>query len=302
MEKAVCVKKGDHVAVRKTNRSNLRRNISVYARLTIAAFIMSAGVVWIFNAQQIVPGGVTGIGIIVENVTGIIPVWATNLVFNIPLFYFGYKFLKKDSMIKTAYTTILSTIFMAALSERALLTEDRLLNMLAGGTMFGIAYGLMFRENASSGGVDLLALILNKFRRDISAPVILGIVDVAIILAGGLAFGIENMLYAIIAVLISTKLSDFLIQGVRKRKLVYIISDRYEQIRDSIIKDIKRGVTVIKVNGGFMGSDRVMLLCVLSSRELVELQEKIRKIDKNSFFIISQISAVFGEGFTNLSQ
>lgn len=287
---------------------NIDKLVETYALLTVAAFLMSLGVVWIFNSEQIVPGGVTGIGIIIENVTkGIgngetgIPVWLSNLVINIPLFICGYFLLEKKSMIRTAYTTAISTVFMAVIPAFPLATQDKLLNMILGGVMFGCAYGLMFRQNASSGGVDLMALILNHLRHDIGAPLLLGGIDLAIVVAGGLAFGFENMLYAVIAIAISTKLSDVIVQGLRHGKLVYIISSHCEEIKACIMNEIGRGVTVLNTRGGYTNEGRVMIISVLSSRQLVELKDKIRTIDENSFLIVGQVTEVFGEGFTKFS-
>ena len=199
-----------------------RETIETYVLLTVAAFLMSLGVVWIFNSEQIVPGGVTGIGIIIENLTENmgtgIPVWLTNLVINVPLFIWGYFLLDRKSMVRTAYTTVISTAFLAVIPAFPLATHDRLLNMILGGVIFGCAYGLMFRLNASSGGVDLMALILNHMRNDIGAPLFLGGIDIVIVIAGGIAFGLENMLYAVIAIVISTKLSDMIVQGIRHGK------------------------------------------------------------------------------------
>lgn len=286
----------------------VKETAEVYILLTIAAFLVSLGVVWIFNSEQIVPGGVTGIGIIIENVTKRmsggetgIPVWLSNLVINIPLFICGYFLLDKKSMIRTAYTTAVSTIFMAAIPAFPLVTQDKLLNMILGGVMFGCAYGLMFRQNASSGGVDLMALILNHLRHDIGAPLFLGGIDLTIVVAGGLAFGLENMLYAVIAIAISTKLSDVIVQGLRHGKLVYIISSRCEEIKACIMNEIGRGVTVLNTRGGYTNEGRVMIISVLSSRQLVELKDKIRTIDENSFLIVGQVTEVFGEGFTKFS-
>ena len=287
---------------------NIGEVIETYALLTVAAFLMSLGVVWIFNSEQIVPGGVTGIGIIIENLTkGMgngetgIPVWLSNLVINIPLFICGYFLLEKKSMIRTAYTTAVSTVFMAAIPTFPLATQDKLLNMILGGVMFGCAYGLMFRQNASSGGVDLMALILNHLRHDIVAPLVLGGIDLAFVVAGGLAFGFENMLYAVIAIAISTKLSDVIVQGLRHGKLVYIISSHCEEIKACIMNEIGRGVTVLNTRGGYTNEGRVMIMSVLSSRQLVELKDKIRTIDENSFLIVGQVTEVFGEGFTKFS-
>jgi uncharacterized membrane-anchored protein YitT (DUF2179 family) len=148
--------------------------------------------------------------------------------------------------------------------------------------------------------VDLLALIINSRRKYIGVHIILGIIDIFIILAGGIAFGIENMIYAIIAILISTKLTDRIIQGYRQGKIVCIISSHCEEIKNAIIYDIERGVTAINVTGGFKSAHSVMLFSVMSSRNLVELKEIIRQIDGKSFLIVGSVTEVFGEGFTNL--
>ena len=264
---------------------NAIEKAELYALLTVAAFVMSMGVIWIFNSEQIVPGGVTGIGIIIENYLSV-PVWVTNMIINIPLFIYGYFVLEKKSMVRTAYTTVLSTVFMAVIPEMPLLTTDRLLNMIIGGTMFGFAYGIMFRANASSGGVDLMALILNHFRRDIGAHLFLGGIDLIIIACGGLSFGIENMVYAVIAIIISTRLSDRIVQGFRQGKLAYIISENCDEIKTYITEEIERGVTVLEAKGGYTGKQRVLMISVLSSRQLVDLKEKIREIDKKSFLIV----------------
>ena len=287
---------------------NIGEVIETYALLTVAAFLMSLGVVWIFNSEQIVPGGVTGIGIIIENLTkGMgngetgIPVWLSNLVINIPLFICGYFLLEKKSMIRTAYTTADSTVLMADIPTFPLATQDKLLNMILGGVMFGCAYGLMFRQNASSGGVDLMALILNHLRHDIGAPLFLVGIDLALVEPGGLAFGFDNLLYAVIAIEISTILSDVIVQGLRHGKLVYIISSHCGEIKACIMNEIGRGVTVLNTRGGYTNEGRIMIISVLSSRQLVELKDKIRTIDENSFLIVGQVTEVFGEGFTKFS-
>ncbi len=165
-----------------------------------------------------------------------------------------------------------------------------------------VLMGLMFRQNASSGGVDLMALILNHLRHDIGSTIIswrdrsgdrLWQADWHL--------DLKNMLYAVIAIAISTKLSDVIVQGLRHGKLVYIISSHCEEIKACIMNEIGRGVTVLNTRGGYTNEGRVMIISVLSSRQLVELKDKIRTIDENSFLIVGQVTEVFGEGFTKFS-
>lgn len=276
--------------------------------LSVAAFILAIAVESVFNVEQIVPGGVTGIGILLQYITkgrfGLvegIPIWVTNLALNIPLFIVGFMVLSKDSMGKTVYTTVALSFFMAILPELHILTADRPINILVGGMLFGIAYGIMFRLNASSGGADLLALIVNRFRRDISIPVILAIIDIAIVIAGAIVLGLENIIYAAIAIFVSTKVSDRIVQGLRQGKMAYIISSRSREIRDYIISGICRGVTLVDVHGGYLDAERVMIISVLSSRQLVELKDKIKEIDEKAFLIVGQVTEVFGEGFTKMT-
>lgn len=282
----------------------------IYAlmQLSVAAFILAIAVESVFNVKQVVPGGVTGIGILLQYITrgrfGLmegIPIWITNIALNIPLFIAGFRVLSRDSMKRTVYTTLALSFFMAIMPELDILTGDKAVDILVGGMLFGIAYGIMFRLNASSGGADLLALIVNRFRRDISIPVILAIIDIAIVIAGAIVLGIENIIYAAIAIFVSTKVSDRIVQGLRQGKMAYIISSKSREIRDYIISGICRGVTLVDVHGGYKDTDRVMIISVLSSRQLVGLKDKIREIDENAFLIVGQVTEVFGEGFTKIT-
>ncbi len=286
----------------------VRDKVYTVVLLTLSALILAIGVESVFNIEKVVTGGVTGIGILLQYLTrgqfGLtegIPIWVTNLIFNIPLFISGFRVLPRDSMIKTVYTTIALSGFLAVLPEFDILTGDKPVNILVGGILFGVSYGIMFRLNASSGGADLLALIVNHFRRDISIPVILAIIDIGIVLAGAVVLGSDNLIYASIAIFVSTKVADRMVQGLRQGKMAYIISTKSEEIRTHIINGICRGVTLVDVRGGYLQQQRVMILSVLSSRQLVKLKDKIREIDENAFLIVGQITEVFGEGFTKIT-
>lgn len=273
-----------------------------YLLLAVGAFLMSVGIESIFNQEHIVSGGVTGLGIIFETLSkGMVPIWVTNLACNIPLFIAGIKVLDHVSMRRTVFATIMSTFFMATLPIIPILTDNKLVNMLLGGIILGVSYGIFFRFKSSSGGADLLALIIGRYRRDISIPVILAIIDVTIVLAGAVCFGFENIIYAAIVIFISTKVADRIVQGFRQGKLIFLISEHSMEIKDYIINNISRGVTVLNAKGGYRNQDRVMIFSVLSSRQLVQLKDRIREIDDNSFLIICQVTDVFGEGFTKIT-
>jgi uncharacterized membrane-anchored protein YitT (DUF2179 family) len=156
---------------------------------------------------------------------------------------------------------------------------------------------LVFSAYASTGGTDLLASIIHKYRRHISVPFILTFIDGAIVVLGALVFGLGNALYAIIAIYITTKVSDGLLEGLKFAKMAFIISDDYDRIAQEIMTTLDRGVTGLSSTGMYSNKDRKMLFCVVSKKEIVKITEIAKRIDKNSFVIVNDVREVMGEGF-----
>lgn len=275
----------------------VREKVKQYICVLLGTLAMAVAVVMFFDATGVVVGGVTGIAIILKNLFGV-PMWLVNAMINIPLFIAGYKILDRDIFIKTLYGTIALTIFLGIVPNYNLLTGNLLVDIIIGGVLMGTGLGLIFVSYASSGGTDLLATLINVKIRHISIPRIMAIIDGLIVIGGAFAFGIEKGIYAIIAIYIVTKVSDEIMEGPNKAKLIYIISDKSEEISGYIVNKICRGVTYINATGAYTNEPKKMIMCVVSGKEMVKIKQNLYQIDENAICFVGDIREAFGEGFT----
>ena len=163
--------------------------------------------------------------------------------------------------------------------------------------MQGIGLGMVLRYKASTGGTDMVAATLHKKIRHISIAQILQYVDGAIVAGGIFAFGVQKALYALIAIYVGTKMSDYILEGIKFAKQVFIISENAEAISKSIMEDMNRGVTGIKAVGMYSKADKTMLYCAVSPKEIADVKDLVKGIDKEAFVIVSDAREVLGEGF-----
>lgn len=275
----------------------VKEKIKQYIKVTIGTVAMAAAVVNFFEPAGVVAGGVTGIAIILKSTLGL-PMWIANGVINIPLFVAGYKILEKDIFIKTLYGTAALTVFLGVVPCAEVGTGNLLADIIAGGALMGGGLGLIFTAYASSGGTDLLATLINVRIKHISIPRILAAIDAVIVLAGALVFGVGKGIYAIIAIYIVTKVSDRIMEGPHRAKLIYIISDKSTEIGKYIVNNIGRGVTYINATGAYTNRSKNMIMCVVSAKEMVKIKQNIYRIDEKTICFVGDIGEAFGEGFT----
>ena len=269
-------------------------------------FIITVGVILtviasknIYDTAGLVTGGVSGAAIIIKKLTGV-PLWITNTVINVPLFIGGILILGKRFIGRTIYAVALTSAAFAVLPDIVFIPqEDLFLNAVFGGVLMGVGSGLVFISSSTTGGTDLLAAILQKkIFRQYSLPKVTQVLDAIIVLCGVGTFGIVNSLYAVVSIFVFTKISDEIVEGMHYAKGAYIISDRAEEIADRIMRELERGVTGIKSVGLYTKSEKVMLYCVLSKREIVTLKDMVQTIDPFAFVIVSDVREVLGEGFS----
>jgi uncharacterized membrane-anchored protein YitT (DUF2179 family) len=279
-----------------------------YSMLVAGIILMALAVNLIYEPMGLVTGGVSGIAIVVKYLTepfiegGGVPVWLTNVLFNVPLFLLAFWMEGKKYIVSGLVGTVIFTLALYLIPVCNLQLEDKLLGALFGGALTGVGIGLVFSVSASTGGTDLLAMLIHDKKRHISAPQILYVIDGTIILSGAMVFGISNALYAIIAVFITTKFSDAILEGLKFAKMAYIISNEYEKIANVILTSMDRGVTGVYAKGMYSNADKKMLFCVVSKKEIVQIIEISKKMDPNSFVIISDVREVMGEGFIEYRQ
>ena len=267
--------------------------------LLVGCLLMGISINMFLNPHNIAPGGLTGISIIINTLTGI-PIWLINITFDIPLFLFAFRILGK----KDASKTLLGIIFLTAslkITENLSnihVTDDILLSAITGAIILGISLGLIFRINGSTGGTDLIGLLANKFFPSLSVPTLMGFADgCVVILSGIVSKELEIALYSAIALYIIVKVSDIMVEGINTSTSFMIISDKYIEIGDSIKNELKRGATILKGQGLYTGNEKNVLLVVVSKKQVITLKKLVKLIDPNSFIIITDIFEALGEGF-----
>ncbi len=279
-------------------KERLRSFLSILAGTMLMAF----GIKNFYDLSGLVTGGFTGISIMIKGMSKSypgydIPLWFTNLVLNVPVFVAAGKKRGGHFLKRTVEGTVLLSVWLAVLPQMDLTEKDLLLSAVYGGLLSGTGLGLVLLAGATTGGVDLLSTLLHDKWRQYSVVQIMQVIDAIIILLGASLFGAHKALYAVAAVYITTRVSDFVIEGWKFSKVVYIISGEHEKIAQAVMEKMERGVTALKAYGMYSKTERKMLYCVVSKKELAELKDTIRIIDEDAFVIVTEAREVLGEGF-----
>lgn len=272
-----------------------------YLYITIGSFLIALAVMWVFAPNKTVTGGITGVSILLNHLFDL-PISLISFSINIPLFIAGYRFLGgKEFAIKTLYGILTLTLFLQLLAPLSVhaLTYNSLLASIYGGLLLGAGLGIVFRGRATTGGTDLAARLV-QHATGFPVGSMLLIIDGLIVAGAGLMFGMDRVLYALISLFITSKVIDITQQGVAVGKIAYIITreDDNSAIRDSILYRLGRGCTEVPAFGGFTGTQRSMLMVVVSRNEVSRLKELVREMDPNAFVIVSDAQEVLGEGFS----
>jgi len=278
---------------------------AAYSLIILGAFILAASFVLFITPYKIVPGGVYGISIVLHYLLGT-PVGMVALCFDIPLTLIGIKFLGPRFGMKTVTGFSLTAVFTDFITYfwgfEPLVEGDALLSSIFGGVLAGLGLGLIFKAKATSGGSDIIAMIIAKYTR-MPLGILLIYVDSAIVLLGLAVFRDWKIpLYSWIVIFITGKVIDVVLNGVNTDKSVFIISDKYEEIRDKIINNLDRGGTYIDGRGMYNNAERRMIHTVVSRRELGLLEEYIHQIDPKAFLTITDATEILGEGFKSLHE
>jgi uncharacterized membrane-anchored protein YitT (DUF2179 family) len=248
-----------------------------------------------FRAHDLVTGGISGLAIILEDAYNLQPdvfIFISNLV----LFILGYVFMGKDFAIKTVVGTFSYPWFISLTENIPMLSQDLFISTIYGAALVGIGLGLIFKSGGSTGGADIPPQIFHKYFHISVAQGIL-IIDGLVIVAGAYFYDIERALYAVIAMFISAFVIDRVLLGFAQSKAIYIISEKQDVIKEFILNDISRGLTIYKAKGGFTDHDKNVLMCVVDNRQYTRLKNTIHELDEKAFLIVTNATEVFGEGF-----
>lgn len=273
-----------------------------YLLLTAGTFFMAVGINVIYEPLSMVTGGFSGIGILVKKLTQTarwsgIPVGMTTLLLNIPLFIRGYCQKGKAFVKKTVYAASCFSFFLLIVPTFDIVKQDYLMAALVGGLLNGSGIGLVFSQGASTGGSDLLSVLTAKILPGLSASERLILIDTLIVAGGVFIFGLEIGLYAVVAVFVTGKVSDAILDGLKFAKIAYIISDHPEEISEHILRELGRGLTGLEGQGMYSEKHKMVLMCVVSKKEAVLLKDIVKSADNEAFLILSEAKEVLGEGF-----
>lgn len=273
-----------------------------FLNILLGTGIMALGILCIYDQVGLVTGGFTGLAIVVRSVSqewipGGIPLWLTNLLLNIPVFIVAYYQMGKKFIGRTLFGAVMLSVWLYVIPPIDLAQGDYLLAALFGAVFSGIGMGLVLRSKATTGGTDMVAALIQKHMRHHSVVSIMQFIDGAIVVVGLFVFGVRPTLYAIVAIFVTTKVSDTFLEGFNYSKAAFIITEHYDEVASKIMEELDRGVTGLDAKGMYTGDEKCVLYCVVSRKEIVDVKEIVHSIDSKAFVIVSDVREVLGEGF-----
>ena len=266
--------------------------------------LMAVGAEGFFEHADLVAGGITGIGIMLDAWTTArfdvhVPLWFVNLAGNLPLFLVAWKMKGKDFVSRSVLAAVLFSAMLYVEEYFPLYSRDPLLAAVFGGTALGIGLGMVLSVDSTTGGVELAATLLHQKFRSVSVPRFIFLLDAVVILAGMAFFGVELGLYAILAVFITDQFIGWVVEGPSYARAAWVISEKNEAIAAALLSELGRGVTAFSATGKYTGKEREVLFCVFSKKEVHSVKSIIMNIDKKAFFLMADIREVLGKGFSD---
>ena len=275
----------------------LKKYIIEILGIAIGTILMAIGVSQFLLPNHLSTGGFSGIATIFYYLFNW-PMGRTIILLNIPCFILAFIRIGKGFVIKSIIGTFFLSFFIDLFSRYSEWTNDRTLACIYGGVLVGIGTAIILRSNGSTGGSDLVSILIKSFNNRISTSNGIIIFDIIVITLNVIAFKqLEIGLYSAIAIFIMGKMIDIVFEGIGFSKMIFIISDQYEEISKKIGETIKRGTTGIYSKGMYTNKEKMMVMCVASRGEVIKIRQIANGIDKTSFIVISNVREVFGKGF-----
>lgn len=271
-----------------------------YITIFTGTIFYAAGIALFLNPNDLAPGGVTGIAILLNRFTAV-ETGSLILLLNIPiillgLWRFGWKFI-----FSTVYTLCLISAFVNGMEYIGPLTDDRMLAAIVGGVLVGIGIGIVFKAGSTTGGIDIIIKIVKKKFPHKKTGSLFLVFDSAVIIAAGVVFGtMEAAVYASIATLVTMYTMDAVLYGRDGARLIYIISDNADCLTDSLLHEAEVGVTWLYGAGTFKSREKKIIMCVADKKKSLLLEEIVKKHDPEAFMIVSNATEIYGEGYKSI--
>lgn len=281
------------------NKNTLINFLITGAGLVVGSFIMACSTAFFLLPNKLSTGGFSGLSTIVYYLFHI-PVGTVMIILNLPLFFIAFFRVGKKFFIKSIVGTILLSVFIDILEKFPAVTNDRFLACIYGGIIMGIGTAIILKVDGSTGGSDLLSYVVRSFNDKFrSGDLIIAIDTVIIILSIFIFKEIEIGLYSVIAIYLMGKMIDIVFEGVNFTKVLFIISDKYDEIANIIGNDVQRGSTAIYAKGMHSNKNKMMLFCVGSRKEIIRIKKIATNVDDKAFIVIFNAREAWGQGFKN---
>ncbi|MDR3085358.1 MAG: YitT family protein [Christensenellaceae bacterium] len=264
----------------------------------LGLLLMGCAYTFFFMPNQIAPGGVTGLATILHLLLGF-PVGLTAALINIPLFVVGWRSMGRGFAIRSLVAMLLLSVLLDSLPKIAL-TQDRLLAVGLGGGLLGVGLSLVVRANATTGGSDLAAAMLARLFPGVGFGNLLFFIEACVVGFSALTLGPEATLYAVVSILLSSKIVDAAQSGLREGRLFFIISERPDEISRAVMEELHHGVTLIDGRGAYSGASKPLLFCVVERAQVYPLRRLVAGIDPQAFIVLTSANEILGEGFRHI--
>ena len=281
--------------------NNIKQTIIDYIVIAIGALVFSLGIVMFSAPNNIAPGGVSGIGTMLNHLFNI-PIGSVILAFNIPLFIFSFKKFGKKFFYKSLFATFLTSTLIDILPfilEKHYIYSP-LLASIFGGVSIGVGVGIIFLRGGTTGGADILAKLIKLKHPHLSLGTLVFIIDAVIVVSTLFVYrSIEALLYSTILFFVTSRAVDAIIFGAARSKMLLIITSSPKEISKKIMDEIGHGVTLIPASGGYTDNTKTIILSVVRPNEVAEINKFVKEIDRSAFTVITESNEVLGYGFQN---
>jgi len=276
----------------------MRYKIYQYLSVGVGCLLSAVAINSFLVPHHLLSGGVSGIAIILYYLFKF-PIGVQILVMNVPLFYAAYRLLGKEYTLKTLYGTALFSFFVDATGYLANFTvvDDPILSAITGGIVAGIGSGLIFKANGSGGGLDIVSSIIKKYY-SMNVGAASFSINCMIMLIAAVLFGIKLAILTLISMFISANITDNVVEGINRKKTVYIVSYKTDEILKSILKEVGRGATILRGEGAFTRQDKQVIFVVVTLTQIGQIKLLVQESDPNAFMIVQDAVEVMGRGFT----
>lgn len=282
-------------------KNNIKKVIADFLFWTVGCFIYASAVTMFISGNEISPGGITGIATALGYVFNI-PSGILLFLLNIPILILGFIKFGGVFIVKTSIASSLLS-FALTVTDITLpsFTIDKILAAVFGGVLMGTGLSLIMLRGATTGGIDIIAKLINRKFRHLTFGRLILLMDAVVIAVAALVYrNIESALYSVVAMYGTSYIMDMILYGGDKGKLIYIVTNYPKEICSDINLVLKRGVTILTARGGYTGNERALLLCTLRRHEVSALYSIINKYDKKAFIVVGEAGEIIGEGFKEL--